>query len=78
MGIGGLFVFGKYFIPGTMLICGGILWVLYINDHRGFVRSKQMRRAHEPRRHFNAFEVLVLFGMVAANLLLMAYILIAR
>ncbi len=76
--MGALFVIGKYFIPGTVLICAVILWTLYVSDNQGFIRSKQMPRPHEPRRNYNAFEVLFLLGLVVVNLMLIAYILISR
>lgn len=47
--------------------------VLLINDRRGFVRSREMRRAYESRRHFSIMETIVLFVLVMANMLALAY-----
>lgn len=47
--------------------------VLLINDRRGFIRSREMRRAYEARRHFSIMETIVLFVLVMANMLAVAY-----
>ncbi len=47
--------------------------VLLINDRRGFVRSREMRRTYEARRHFSIMETIVLFALVMANMLAAAY-----
>lgn len=40
------------------------LWCLYENEHGGFVRRKEMRRAHEPPRYFSGLQVIVLLVLV--------------
>jgi hypothetical protein len=50
--------------------------ILRINDGRGFIRSREMRRAYEARRHFSILEVIVLFLLVMADMLAMAYALL--
>jgi hypothetical protein len=49
---------------------------LYVNDHKGFIRSPEMRRAYQTRHHFNSFEVLVLVVSLVCNAVLAAYLLI--
>lgn len=36
------------------------LWCLYENERGGFVRRKEMRRAHEPPRYFSGLQVIIL------------------
>ena len=50
--------------------------ILRINDGRGFIRSREMRRAYEARRHFSILEGIVLFLLVMADMLAMAYALL--
>jgi hypothetical protein len=50
--------------------------ILRINDGRGFIRSREMRRAYQARRHFSILEVIVLFLLVMADMLAMAYALL--
>jgi len=50
--------------------------ILRINDGRGFIRSREMRRAYEARRHFSILEVIVLFLLIMADMLAMAYALL--
>ena len=47
--------------------------ILRLNDGRGFIRSREMRRAYEARRHFSILEVIVLFLLIMADMLAMAY-----
>jgi hypothetical protein len=53
------------------------LWSVIKNDREGFIQSRQMRRAHEPARHFNAPQVLVIFLLMMGQIGLGAYHLIA-
>jgi len=50
--------------------------MLRINDGKGFIRSREMRRAYEARRHFSILEVIVLFLLIMADMLAMAYALL--
>lgn len=50
--------------------------ILRLNDGRGFIRSREMRRAYEARRHFSILEVIVLFLLIMADMLAMAYALL--
>ena len=50
--------------------------ILRINDGRGFIRSREMRRAYEARRHFSILEVIILFLLIMAYMLAMAYALL--
>lgn len=52
------------------------IMILRINDSRGFIRSREMRRAYEARRHFSILEVIILFLLVMADMLAMAYALL--
>lgn len=47
--------------------------ILRVNDGRGFIRSREMRRAYEARRHFSILEVITLFLLIMADMLAMAY-----
>lgn len=50
--------------------------MLRINDGRGFIRSREMRRAYEARRHFSILETIVLFLLIMADMLAAAYALL--
>ena len=52
------------------------IWMLLINDRKGFIRSREMRRAYEARRHFSILETIVLFLLIMADLLAAAYALL--
>lgn len=75
---------GLMFLPELYWLAAGggacllIAWVLFLNDHTGFVRSKQMRRAHEPRRHFTMAEQAILLGLLVLNVVVACYLLITR
>lgn len=77
-GLGGVLVLGKPMAVVSLGLCGLIVWALVVNDAGGFSRSKHLRRAHEPRHHFNVLEVVFLFGLVLLNLLVVAYVLVSR
>ena len=51
-----------------------IAWALWRSDRKGFIRSRQMRRAHEPQRHFSPGMVFVLSGLFVVNVLACFYI----
>lgn len=53
------------------------LVALYRNERGGFVRSKELRRAYEPPRHFNTVQLAALFLGVLAQFTLGAYVLIS-
>ncbi len=71
---GAVFVLGKTMVVPAATVCLLIVWALYVNDRKGFVRSKQMRRAHEPRRHFAPLEVILLFVLILLNVVAVAYV----
>ncbi len=50
--------------------------MLLINDRKGFIRSREMRRAYEARRHFSILETIVLFLLIMADMLSAAYALL--
>ena len=50
--------------------------ILRVNDGRGFIRTREMRRAYEARRHFSILEVIILFLLIMADMLAMAYALL--
>lgn len=52
------------------------IWILLINDRKGFIRSREMRRAYEARRHFSILETIVLFLLIMADMLAAAYALL--
>ena len=49
------------------------IWMLLINDRKGFIRSREMRRAYEARRHFSILETITLFLLIMADMLAAAY-----
>lgn len=40
------------------------VWALYQSERKGFVRAREMRRAYEPPRHFNRFQVLLITVLI--------------
>ena len=50
--------------------------MLLINDRKGFIRSREMRRAYEARRHFSILETIILFLLIMADMLAAAYALL--
>lgn len=74
---GAVFVGGKPMAALAAVVCLLIAWALYVNDRKGFVRSKQMRRAHEPRRHFFPLEIILLFILILLNVVAVAYVFVA-
>lgn len=48
-----------------------------INATGGFYRSRQMRRAYEPRREFSAMEEVVVVLLIMANVFVTVYRLLA-
>ena len=44
------------------------LWSLYRNDRGGFVKKREMRRAHEPRRQLQGLEVALLLVLVMVQI----------
>ncbi len=73
---GAAFVWGPPYLALNALAALLIIWVLRINDRAGFIRSKEMRRAFQPRRHFNTAEVVLLIGLLMALIAESAFILI--
>ncbi len=47
--------------------------ILMTNDRRGFIRSREVRRAYEARRHFSMFETIVLFLLIMVDILVVAF-----
>jgi len=47
--------------------------ILMTNDRRGFIKSREVRRAYEARRHFSMFETVVLFLLIMIDILVLAY-----
>ena len=44
------------------------LWCIRKSDRSGFVKTKQLRRAHEPARRFNGIQTFVLLGLVMCQI----------
>ena len=65
--VGLVFVRGLPYMPLAVGFCLLTCVALVINDRKGFIRRRQMRRAFEARRNFNNLEVLVLVGLVMGN-----------
>lgn len=65
--------------PGLLLVLASAVytvWAVRKSDHKGFVKSAQMRRAFEPERHFGAAQVVVLMGLLMLQALVAAYLLV--
>jgi len=65
---------GTEWIPlsvGSIIL---LIWMQLINDRRGFIRSREMRRAYEARRHFSIFETLIIFILIMGNMLASVYV----
>lgn len=54
------------------------IWSIRKNDRSGFVKSKELRRAYEPARHFNGMQVFVLTGLVMCQIGVGTYALLAE
>jgi hypothetical protein len=52
------------------------LWSIWKSEREGFVRSRQMRRAHEPPRNYNGLQVLLLLALTMMQVGLASYFLI--
>ncbi len=59
-----LFLLGRWALILLVLSVGFNIWSLLVSERRGFVRSNQIRRAHEPQRHFNAAQVLAVLAYI--------------
>jgi predicted membrane channel-forming protein YqfA (hemolysin III family) len=73
-GIGTVLMIGTEWIPlsvGSIIL---LIWMQLINDRKGFIRSREMRRAYESRRHFSIFETLIVFILIMANMLASVYV----
>ena len=71
------YLFGAWFVALSALACGLIVYVLFVNDGSGFIKSKHMRRAYAPRHHFTALEVAVLCALLILNLFVSTFALVA-
>ena len=65
--MGVVYKLGEAFVPFSGAVCLVALYALYVNDSKGFVRRRQMRRAYEARRNFDNWEVFALLGLVMGN-----------
>ena len=52
---------GISWLPLLLLVIAFNVWSLIISEKKGFVRSRQARRAFEPPRNFNMFQTLLIF-----------------
>ncbi len=74
-----VFSMGLLYVLGSLLLILLIIsiafnvWAVIKSDREGFVRSSELRRAHEPARHFNGAQVLVIFSLVIVQVTLGAY-----
>ena len=73
----GTYVLGGWLVALSGTACALIVVVLYINDEKGFLKSKKMRRAYAPRAHFTGLEVILLCALLALNLFVAAFALVA-
>ncbi len=75
--MGAVYVLGTSFLAFSGAVSVLTLYALYVNDSKGFVRRRQMRRAFEARRHFDNWEVAVLVLLVMGNVLASALALLS-
>ena len=78
LSMGAVYVLPPPFMGLAVVACTLNGWALYVNDHSGFIRSKEIRRSGEPRRHFNLFEVFVLMALMIGNVFVAVYVLLVR
>ena len=71
--IGLVFLQGNWFLILLLVSVAANLAAVRVSEKGGFVRTNQMRRAHEPPRHFNAAQTLSLMGLVVVQVILGAY-----
>ena len=71
------YLFGAWFVALSGLASGLVVYVLFVNDGTGFIKSKRMRRAYAPRHHFTALEVALLCALLILNLFVSAFALVA-
>lgn len=76
LGLGLPVVVSPWLLPVTLGSIGFNIGTVVISDRHGFVRSKEMRRAHEPARHFSSTQVFVLIALAMVQLLLGLYLLL--
>lgn len=57
--------------PWLFLLVGASLgynlWAVVKSDREGFIRSKQLRRAHEPARHFSEMQTFLVLALIMAQ-----------
>ncbi|MGI9175924.1 MAG: hypothetical protein ACR2GR_11460 [Rhodothermales bacterium] len=71
------YLFGGWSVALSALASGLIVYVLFVNDGTGFIKSRRMRRAYAPRHHFTALEVVLLCALLTLNLFVSAFALVA-
>lgn len=49
------------------------LGTILVSERGGFVRTRQMRRAYEPARHYNGFQVLALIILIMLQIGIVAH-----
>lgn len=76
VGMGVSYVLRGWFVLAAAAACLGIALALYVNDRKGFLRRRQMRRAFEARGHFNLVEVAVLGLLFLGNAFVLALVLL--
>ncbi len=75
-GMAGAYTLGRDFIALPVLSSFFLIWALVTNDGKGFIRSRQMRRAYEPRGSFSQMEVLILFALLMLSAFVGVYVLL--
>lgn len=73
---GAIYVFRGWYTTAGLASGLAIVIALWVNDHRGFIRNSQMRRAYEARRHFNTVEIVLLIGLIMLNAFVAVYVLV--
>lgn len=59
---------GDRFLPLAAVASVLAALSLFINDRKGFIRKRQMRRAYEARRNFTNVEVALLIALILGNI----------
>ena len=75
--IGLLMLLEEPLIPTVIASAAFNCWALVTNDRKGFSRSKEMRRAYEPERHFTSGQILFMIGLLMLQVGAVTYVLVS-
>jgi uncharacterized membrane protein len=70
------FALGCVALLATLASMAFSIWAIHKSDTTGFIKTSQIRRAFESARHFNIGQVILLFGLLLVQVLVVAYVMI--